>query len=218
MGLLVLMRPIMRSAFAGGQTDLTGLREDGSAAVLTCQLMMHVSFAELDQLLQSSGSAVAAAEGHGALCGAFCATADYTLERWIEEIVPDEGESFDDAAREALRLVYADTYRALREDQMEFTPLLPEDDTPLDVRAAAMGQWCQGFLYGLGLTGLDPKTKLSADVQEILKDLTHIGRATVDTDSLDEEGESAYAELVEYLRAGVQLIHDEMALMREHSA
>ncbi|MET0985982.1 MAG: UPF0149 family protein [Steroidobacteraceae bacterium] len=180
--------------------------------------MMHVSFAELDQLLQSSGSAVAAAEGHGALCGAFCATADYTLERWIEEIVPDEDESFDDAAREALRLVYSDTYGALRGDQMEFTPLLPEDDTPLDVRAAAMGQWCQGFLYGLGLTGLDPKAKLSADVQEILKDLMHIGRATVDTDSLDEEGESAYAELIEYLRAGVQLIHDEMALVREHSA
>lgn len=179
--------------------------------------MMHVSFAELDQLLQSAGSAVAAAEGHGALCGAFCATADFTLERWIEEIIPDEGESFDDVAREALRLIYADTQRVLREDQMEFTPLLPEDDTPLDVRAAAMGQWCQGFLYGLGLSGLDPKTKLSAEVQEVLKDLTHIGRATVDAEALDEDSESAYTEIFEYLRTGVQLIHDDMASMREHA-
>lgn len=177
---------------------------------------MHVSFAELDQLLQGCGSAVAGAEAHGVLCGALCASDGYTLERWIEEIIPEEVEAFDAPAREALALVYGDTQRALREGQMEFTPLLPEDDTPLEVRAAALGVWCQGFLYGLGLSGLDPKAKLSSDVQEILRDLTHIGRATVDTDALDEDSESAYTELFEYLRAGVQLVHDEMAPLREH--
>jgi yecA family protein len=180
--------------------------------------MMQVTFAELEQLLQSTGSAVGAAEGHGALCGALCASDDYTLERWSEEVIPDDSDAFDESAREALRLVYTDTRRALREDQMEFTPLLPEDDVDLEARAAALAQWCQGFLYGLGLSGLDPKAKLSADVQEILKDLTHIGRATVDAEALDEESESAYVELVEYLRAGTQLIHDEMLEVRARSA
>lgn len=179
--------------------------------------MMHVSFAELDQVLQTCGSALTAAEGHGALCGAFCATDDYTVDLWVEEIIPDDTEAFDAISREALGLVYSDTRRALRADQMEFTPLLPEDDLPLDTRAAALGTWCQGFLYGLGLSGLDPSTKLSADVQEILKDLMHIGRATVDADALDEDSEFAYVELVEYLRAGVQLIHDEMVSIRQHS-
>ncbi len=177
--------------------------------------MMHVSFAELDQVLQSTGSAVAAAEGHGALCGALCAANDYTLERWIEEVIPEESEAFDDSAREALRLVYDDTRRALREDQMEFTPLLPDDDMTLDVRAVALGSWCQGFLYGLGLSGIDPQEKLSGDVQEVLADLTHIGRATVDVDALEEDSETAYAELVEYLRAGAQLIHDELMQRRQ---
>jgi uncharacterized protein len=177
--------------------------------------MMHVSFAEFDQVLQSAGSAVAAAEGHGVLCGALCAAEDYPVERWIEEVVPDDSSAAAAGAEgEAIKLVYADTAQALRADQMEFTPLLPEDDAPLETRATAMAAWCQGFLYGLGLSGLDPRSKLSADVQEILKDLTHIGRATVDPEELDEEGESAYAELVEYLRAGVQLIYDEMAPLR----
>lgn len=175
--------------------------------------MMHVSFAELHQLLQSTGSAVVAAEGHGALCGALCATDDYTLQRWTEEIIPEDSEAFDASAREVLRLVYTDTRRALREDQMEFAPLLPDDDVSLDVRAAALGTWCQGFLYGLGSSGVDA-TKLSADVQEILRDLTHIGRATVDAEALDEDSETAYVELVEYLRAGTQLIHDEMDAVR----
>jgi uncharacterized protein YgfB (UPF0149 family) len=181
--------------------------------------MMHVSFAELDRLLQSCGSAVGGAEAHGALCGALCATDDYTLDRWVDEIIPDgELESLDAPAREVFLLVYNDTQRALREGQMEFSPLLPEDDVPLEARATALGVWCQGFLYGLGLSGLDPKAKLSADVQEILRDLTHIGRATVDTDALDEESETAYAELFEYLRAGVQLVHDEMTPLRENAA
>jgi uncharacterized protein YgfB (UPF0149 family) len=180
--------------------------------------MMHVSFAEFDQVLQRTGSSVPAAEGHGALCGGLCAAADYSLERWVEEIVPENAQEFDEAARTVLRLIYTDTHRALREDQMEFTPLLPDDERTLEVRAEALGLWCQGFLYGLGMSGLDPKIKLSPDVQEILKDLTHISRASVDPDALDEESEQAYAELVEYLRAGVQLIHDEMAAVRAQRA
>jgi uncharacterized protein len=177
--------------------------------------MMHVSFAELDQVLQSTGSAVAAAEGHGALCGALCAANDYSLEHWIDEVIPEESEAFDASAREALRSVYDDTRQALREDQMEFTPLLPDDDISVDVRAVALGSWCQGFLYGLGLSGINPEEKLSDDVQEVLADLTHIGRATVDIDALEEDSELAYAELVEYLRAGAQLIHDELRPVRE---
>jgi uncharacterized protein len=182
--------------------------------VLTWPVMMQVSFAELDLLLRSAGSAVTASESHGVLCGALCATDDYPLERWVEEIVPDEASAFDEVAAAALQLVYTDTTQALRQDQMEFAPLLPEDDVTLETRAAAMAEWCQGFLYGLGLSGLDPRAQLAPAVQEVLKDLTHIGRATLDTDSLDEDSEVAYTEIVEYLRAGVQLIHDELAPIR----
>ena len=74
-----------------------------------------------------------AAEGHGCLCGALCTTDDYTLERWLDELVALEGEEDEteiplDAP---LRLLFADTVRALRGDEMEFEPLLPDDDEPL---------------------------------------------------------------------------------------
>jgi uncharacterized protein len=177
--------------------------------------MMHVTFAELDQLLRGANSAVDAAEGHGCLCGALCASEDYSLERWVDEIVPDEPSALEGAGGEAMKLVYTDTRRALRAGEMEFTPLLPDDDVTLPTRADALASWCQGFLYGLGLSGMDTRAKLTPNVQEILQDLTHIGRASVDIEELDEESESAYAELVEYLRAGAQLIHDELIPTRK---
>lgn len=173
--------------------------------------MLHVTFPEVVRVLERRGSSVSAAEGHGCLCGALCATADYPLERWLEEIVPDESSSEDEVVTAALQLLFTDTVRALRGDEMEFEPLIPDDDAALDRRAAALAQWCQGFLYGFGTGQPFKPEQLPANVSEILKDLTHIGRASVDIGESGEEEEQAYAEIVEYVRVGVQLIHDELA-------
>jgi uncharacterized protein YgfB (UPF0149 family) len=48
----------------------------------------------------------------------------------------------------------------------------------------------------------------------VLRDLTHISQASVETGAEAEEEEQAYAEIVEYVRAGVQLIHDELIELR----
>ena len=48
----------------------------------------------------------------------------------------------------------------------------------------------------------------------MLRDLTHISQASVETGADAEEEEQAYAEIVEYVRAGVQLIHDELLEVR----
>ncbi len=182
---------------------------------------MQVTFREIANVLQTAGSQVVAAEGHGCLCGALCTTADYTLERWLDELIAMEGEdggvaiAEDVSAYAPLRLLFADTQRALRGDEMEFEPLLPDDDEPLEQRATALAQWCQGFLYGFG-TGTPMRAQdLRGQIDEILRDLSHIARATVDVGGAGEEEEASYAELVEYLRVGVQLIHDELEPIRD---
>jgi uncharacterized protein YgfB (UPF0149 family) len=173
--------------------------------------MLNVTFPEVARVLERSGSSISAAESHGCLCGALCTSAEYPLERWLDEIVPDDELASDQATTETLKLLFEDTVRALRGDQMEFQPLVPDDETALESRAAALAQWCQGFLYGFG-TGRPMKPEqLSANVSEILKDLTQIGRASVEVGESGEEEEQAYAQIIEYVRAGVQLIHDELA-------
>jgi uncharacterized protein YgfB (UPF0149 family) len=173
--------------------------------------MFQVTFPEVARVLQTLQSSVAAAESHGCLCGALCTTQHYPIEAWLDELVPDaEPEQGDDRA--PLRLLFADTMRALRGDEMEFQLLLPDDDDPLVERASALSQWCQGFLYGFG-TGV-ARDELTAEVGEVLRDLTHISQASVETGADAEEEEQAYAEIVEYVRAGVQLIHDELIELR----
>jgi uncharacterized protein len=175
--------------------------------------MFQVTFPEVARVLQTLNSSIAAAESHGCLCGALCTTQQYPVDAWLDELVPDaEPEQDDDRA--PLRLLFADTVRALRGDEMEFQLLLPEDDDPLVERASALSQWCQGFLYGFGTGQPVARAELTSEVEEVLRDLTHISQASVETGADAEEEEQAYAEIVEYVRAGVQLIHDELLEVR----
>jgi uncharacterized protein len=182
--------------------------------------MMQVTFREIARVLESAGSQVVAAEGHGCLCGALCTSPDYTLERWLDELVAIDGDEPDAdlAPDDALRLLFADTHRALRGDDMEFEPLLPDDDEPLERRAVALSQWCQGFLYGFGTGKPTRDEDLKGQVSEVLRDLSHIASAAVDVGAAGEDEEEAYAEVIEYLRVGVQLVHDELAASRETQA
>lgn len=183
--------------------------------------MLQVTFAEVALVLEGLGSSVPAAEAHGCLVGALCTSPHYPMERWLEEIIPDADQRNDEDSQQALRLLYADTLNALRGEDMEFEALLPDDDISLAGRAGGLSQWCQGFLYGFGTgqaNGLAVKQEeLPSNVNEILNDLTHIGRASVELEGDGSETEEeAYAEVVEYVRVGVQLIHDELIPSAAH--
>lgn len=176
--------------------------------------MLQVTFPEIARVLDDLHSTVPAAESHGCLCGALCVWAEYTMDQWLEEIVPEEASGELAPEREALKVLFEDTVKALRGDAMEFQPLLPSDETGLQERANALSQWCQGFLYGFG-TGAPPDSEeMPANIDEILRDLTQIGRATVDLAEVEEDQEEAYTEVIEYVRVGVQLIHDELHAAR----
>ena len=142
-------------------------------------------------------------------------SADYSLDRWLEEIVPAEDEAVAEETVQPLRLLFADTVAALRGDAMEFEPFLPDDEVALEQRTAALSQWCQGFLYGFGSVRAVQAEELPSSIDEILRDLANISRAEVDVGEAGEEQEQAYSDVVEYLRAGVQLVHDELVGLRQ---
>lgn len=182
--------------------------------------MLHVTFLEIAKVLQELNSSVPAAESHGCLCGALCTTLDYPFARWLEEFAPEPDsteesgstEERGDSRREPLQLLFNDTVSSLRGDQMEFEPLLPDDDVPLIQRANALSQWCQGFLYGFGTGRAPGNGELPPNVSEILRDFTQISRASVELEeeSESESEEESYSEVIEYVRAAVQLVHDEL--------
>jgi uncharacterized protein len=166
----------------------------------------------IQQLLTQERSLADAAEAHGTLAGCLCATQGYRTEDWLREILP-EGRAAPETTA-TLEEVFAATAGALLQPDMEFELLLPADEEPIAVRTAALAQWCQGFLYGLGAGAVPDASELPGEVGEVVRDFIEISRAAVDESQDEESNEAAYAELVEFVRVGVQLLFEELGVLR----
>jgi len=178
-----------------------------------CPMTETQSYTRLAAALQAIDADVTAAGAQGMLCGLFCSPDEPETAQWIAQVL-DGLSPKGDAAREALEALtetYQDTRERLRNDSLEFEPLLPDDAAPLPERARELGQWCEGFLFGLGVAGSHQPAKLPREANEVVNDLTEIAR--VDTDlTADEDNEMAFTELVEYLRAATLLLREHTAL------
>lgn len=152
---------------------------------------------------------------HGVLCGALCRQLPADIDP-VELLGEGAGPIDAQGRGELLRLREA-AAGALTDLHDGFTPLLPEDTVELAQRAQALGAWCQGFLFGLaGRIKLELRD-CSEEVREIVRDFTEFSGAALDAaDDLEVE-ENAYAELVEYLRVGAQLVYMELH-PRPHAA
>lgn len=169
--------------------------------------------AEIERLLSESRALTGASEAHGTLVGALCAGAAYGADDWLGEILP-EGAS----PAATLRNLYRATRDALAGSEMQFALLIPGDEQPLEQRTEALALWCNGFVYGLGQGGAGDPERLPGDAGEIVRDLAEIMRAGVDVHEAAEDNEAALAELVEYVRVGVQVIYEELAGARRPPA
>jgi uncharacterized protein YgfB (UPF0149 family) len=98
---------------------------------------------------------------------------------------------------------------------MQFDLLIPDDDEPIEARTEALTLWCNGFVYGLGSGGATDPERLPGDAGEIVRDLAQIMRAGVDEREATEANESALAELVEFVRVGVQVVFEELRTLRQ---
>ena len=173
--------------------------------------MPATSFDDLDETLRRAGAACDAAETHGTVCGVLCAGLEDDAA-WLEHLLDEASgpEAAQQACRRALLTLRDETHALLRGGTLEFEPLLPDDETGLADRTAALGEWCQGFLFGMGLAGarLDVE-ELSDETGEVLRDVGQIAQAGFEGDG-SEEDENAYAEIVEYVKVGVQLLYEEL--------
>ncbi len=167
------------------------------------------TFEQIEEKLGSLTGQPGAAESHGALCGLLCNRGDLPDGGgWLQQIFP--GANPDVEAEAVFRQLCAKTKSDLDDSCFAFSPLLPDDDQPVDRRIEALGEWCQGFMLGLSLGGLQQTEQLSPEAQEILRDLAEMGQAGSYQLDGDEQDERSYAELVEYLRTAVLLLHAEL--------
>jgi len=159
-------------------------------------------------LLSSNGHPVSPAELHGLLLGRSCAGAGFDAEAWLADAAHLLENDPADNVRNALIGLQEMVKGELAGDDITVVLLLPGDEAPLAERAAALGEWCKGFLYGFGLNSAG--LTLSGEAKEVLQDLDAISQVQ---DALEEseDGENDYMEVMEYLRVAPLLLYTELA-------
>jgi uncharacterized protein len=170
----------------------------------------HDLYAAVEHALGALGCDIGAAECHGVLCGMLCGAPLFDRRVWLAHLAGGEAVApLDDGdAGEALGTLEAHTLRALDGDEYSFALVLPADDEPLALRAAAFADWCRGFLSGLGLAGIADTAALGEDARDFVRDLARFGAIEVAQDP-GEDDERAFAELTEFTRLGALIVYAE---------
>ncbi len=159
----------------------------------------------VNAVVEQANPALSAAEIHGIAAGMLCADTRTPCATWLAECV--NGSALPDSDRALLERLFAETRRLLASDHFEFDLLLPDDEDRLTQRVIALKDWCQGFLYGVGMVA--KALWGGRETQEIINDISEFSKLNGGEEG--EEDEQAYMEVTEYLRASVMMLRDSFA-------
>ena len=126
----------------------------------------------INQALTRVDALMNAAEAHGILCGMLCGEHKIDKALWIKHVLGEtvNGDILADEAGRRLSLLKAYTFEKLDAPECSFTPLLPDDEQSIFVRTQALGGWCEGFLFGMGLSGVKNLKAFPENLQEFIED------------------------------------------------
>ena len=135
-------------------------------------------------------------ELHGLLTGIVCVTQAPTAEQWSQilntlNVLPLSVEALESLTDEA-----DDVANALSDDELDYLPMLPDDNHGLAERVQALADWCAGVVLGFGLAS----GNIRAEEQELIEHLQDVAAVEFEDSDNDEEGEDSYQELYEFVR------------------
>jgi len=171
-----------------------------------------ISFEDIANLLVSEKiTMVSPAELHGLVCGQLASGARLSHDLWLQMAHDflDIDTFTNETSKVGLVGLYQQSLGQFESIEMSIDLLLPDDDYEISQRVEALGQWVQGFLVGFGMQGKQTDKSLGTDAKEMLKDLGQISQvASADLEE-DEESETNFFEISEYVRMGAVYIFTE---------
>lgn len=161
-------------------------------------------FDEFANHLLEQGLEASPADLHGCLCGLLAAGGSDQPEAGLAALAQALDLNLHGELAGLVMQLFTVTAAALLDEEFDFHPLLPDDDsTPIETRAAALAGWCRGFLAGFAQVSAVAGGRadaLSSDSSEILRDFAAIAEAEASDEEDEEESEESYAEILEYVR------------------
>lgn len=175
-------------------------------------LQSPLNFDDFANLLAPLGTLNSPSELHGLLCGKLAGGARLTEINWLLDAVEflDFIAAPDEQVRHALSRLYHSTNSQLQ-GEFNLKLMLPDDDSLLSERARALSEWCHGFLSGFGSVDHQGQREVSAESEEMLRDLADIVQIQVDDEEDESGAEADYMEVTEYVRVVVSSLYFEFA-------
>jgi len=166
----------------------------------------------LAALMQSAGADSSASEAHGMLSGTICAAGKTSAGLWLEYLLGEDNtlSAAASACDDLLATLQSELLCQFNDDAFGFELFLPSDDVSLSLRTDALSQWCAGFLYGLALGGFRDDVDVPDNVAEVMKDFYEISKARFAYDETGDADETAFMEIVEYVRMSGLLVYEEL--------
>jgi yecA family protein len=169
------------------------------------------NYDELNEILITSGAGFHASECHGFLCALICGNGqvqeqkikDYFLLETDEIINPED-------CFNCLKALAEDVEAKMYSTDFELELLLANEDDRLAERSRSLAEWCQGFMSGIGLSGVKQE-QIPAESEELISDFYKIASLEADDrDELDQGDDFALMELTEYVRMGTIFIFEDL--------
>ncbi|TAK77053.1 MAG: hypothetical protein EPO11_03215 [Gammaproteobacteria bacterium] len=164
------------------------------------------TYAQLDQALAKTALKLHPSQVHGLVCGILSGN-PHSTTAW-EELITGGKESAK--THTVLQGLYDVSAKQLDAFLFEFQLLLPVDSAPLPQRAEALTLWCQGYLTGLKVVGIDIVGREPSEMTEAINDIIEIAKMNYEEVVASEEDEVAYVELVEHVRMAAILIYQDL--------
>ncbi len=156
-----------------------------------------------------------ASEVHGIACAVLAFNNQYAEKAWQIQVLKGDAQDFYiQEARRLLKQLFNTTFTQLNSGDLDFELLLPPEQDSLEAQVAALQNWCQGFAFGLALSGLKTMQDLPEDTRDWVQDVVKIGAAGEMDVHDEDESETAFIELAEFVRVGVLLMNEELQPIR----
>ncbi|MBY0545088.1 MAG: UPF0149 family protein [Gammaproteobacteria bacterium] len=175
------------------------------------------SYDNVKQALGSAPNLITPAELHGILCGLICSGLKKLDENSASETLMLDLSPETDTSEINLILnnLFIGTQKKIQEFELDFWLLLPDDECPLSERAYEFGKWCEGFISGMGLSGIPHSYQDQSEVDDILHKLSQAAHIEFDGLGYDDSDEELFIQVTEFVRLSVFSVYQELVFDNE---
>ena len=172
------------------------------------------NYEQLNEMLIASGAGFHASECHGFLCALVCGNGQVQEQKIREYFLLDSDEIVNaDECFSHLKALAEDIEVKMYSSDLDLVLLLADEDDALAERGRSLAEWCQGFMSGMGLSGVKDE-QIPSESQELIGDFYKIANLDADNendkDGSDQGNDFALMELIEYVRMGTIYIFEDL--------